>query len=130
VKFIVYAQLPIALTRFLRNRGHIATHVFDVGLAGADDSPIWDRAIAETEVIVTKDEPFPIRRILTTAGPQVVWLRIGNCSNRALISWFDSVWGDVETRLLAGDRLIEVVCEALSAVEKYQSGRQIISFAS
>jgi predicted nuclease of predicted toxin-antitoxin system len=85
VKFIVDAQLLIALTRFIRNREHVATHVFDIGLAGADDPPIWDRALAEEEVIVSKDVDFAVRRMLSTSGPQIVWLRIGNCSNRALV---------------------------------------------
>jgi predicted nuclease of predicted toxin-antitoxin system len=72
VRFLIDAQRPIALAKFIRGRGHDATHVADLGMAAADDPPIWDRAVREGEVIVTKDEDFALRRLLTTVGPQVV----------------------------------------------------------
>lgn len=109
MKFLIDAQLPVALARFIRGQGHAAVHVADAGLAGADDPPIWDRAVREVEVIVSKDEDFAVRRTLTTRGPPVVWLRVGNCSNRALLAWFTLLWPEVVRRLAADDPLIEVV---------------------
>jgi predicted nuclease of predicted toxin-antitoxin system len=41
MRFIVDAQLPAALARFLESYGHDAKHVFDVGLANAEDKVIW-----------------------------------------------------------------------------------------
>jgi predicted nuclease of predicted toxin-antitoxin system len=44
MKFIVDAQLPPALAHWLREQGHQAEHVTEVGLREADDSPIWHYA--------------------------------------------------------------------------------------
>jgi predicted nuclease of predicted toxin-antitoxin system len=41
VRFPVDAQLPPALARWLAEQGHAAEHVFDLGMAGADDKAIW-----------------------------------------------------------------------------------------
>jgi predicted nuclease of predicted toxin-antitoxin system len=56
MRFLVDAQLPPALARWLAERGHDAEHVFDQRLAAADGRVIWDYAVATDAVIVTKDE--------------------------------------------------------------------------
>jgi predicted nuclease of predicted toxin-antitoxin system len=38
----------------------------------------------------------------------IVWLRIGNTTNRVLIQWLSPRWKEVVDHLNAGDRLIEV----------------------
>ena len=110
MNFLVDAQLPLALARFIRQHGHGGVHVADVGMAAEEDGPIWDRAVRESQVIVTKDEDFAVRRLLRVGGPPpVVWLRVGNCSNRALLQWFTPLWPDVVRRLTDGDVLVEIV---------------------
>jgi predicted nuclease of predicted toxin-antitoxin system len=109
VRFLVDAQLPIGLCGFIRNRGGDATHVSDAGLFEAEDAPIWHYAIAHSFVIVTKDEDFAQRRAMVRSGPSVVWVRVGNCSNKALFDWLGPLWVDVVSRLNAGETLIELV---------------------
>lgn len=58
---------------------------------------------------MTKDEDFAILAILDATGPQVVWLRIGNCSNRELIHWLGPMLPQIVSRLQRGERLIEVI---------------------
>ena len=41
MRFIVDAQLPPALARFLASLGEEAIHVLDAGLLEADDGEIW-----------------------------------------------------------------------------------------
>ena len=41
-------------------------------------------------------------------GPAVVWIRTGNGTTRDLLAFLDPIWPDIEARLDAGDRLIEV----------------------
>ncbi|PCI70637.1 MAG: hypothetical protein COB26_03925 [Piscirickettsiaceae bacterium] len=65
-KFIVDAQLPPALARFLSSLGEDVIHVFDVDMMEASDTKIWDLALRETRVIITKDE-FPDARICNRA---------------------------------------------------------------
>ncbi len=108
MKFIVDAQLPPAFARMLCEFGHEAVAVREVGLRDAEDGPIWQYALEHGAVIVTKDEDFPARSLRSPVPPGIVWLRIGNCSNRALFAWFRPLWPEIERRLLAGDRIVEV----------------------
>ena len=55
-KFIVDAQLPPALARYLSSQGDDVIHVLDVDMMEASDTAIWNYAICENRVIITKDE--------------------------------------------------------------------------
>ena len=81
--------------------------MLDVDLAQGKNNPIWQFAIKE-KVIVSKDDDCAKWIQQGRVGPQVVWLRIGNASNPALIFWTSVRWETIIRRLSAGDRLIEV----------------------
>ena len=51
MNFLVDAQLPPGLARWLADQGHSAQHVSDVGLAGAEDSMIWNHALGVDAVV-------------------------------------------------------------------------------
>jgi predicted nuclease of predicted toxin-antitoxin system len=72
MRFLVDAQLPPALVGWLAAGGHEAEHVGDRKMQTASDAAIWDYALATSAVIVTKDEDFAQRKVLTAAGPAVV----------------------------------------------------------
>lgn len=59
-----------------------ATHVRDVGLAGADDAAVWAHALAGALVIVSRDADFHARCIHSGPPPKLLWIRRGNCSTR------------------------------------------------
>jgi len=108
MRFLVDAQLPPSLARFLQALGEEAMACRDVGLRDADDGEIWRYATAGGFCIVTKDEDFALRRMTDPSGPQVVWLRIGNSTNPALLEWLEPLWGDVSRELRSGQGLVEV----------------------
>ena len=108
VTFLVDAQLPPALARWLREAGHDAQHVSEVGLREAEDVPIWMYALSVQAVIVTKDEDFAERASRTINAPTIVWLRIGNATNPALLEWLRPRWSQVLMLLEEGHRLIQV----------------------
>jgi predicted nuclease of predicted toxin-antitoxin system len=108
VRFLVDTQLPEALVDWLRDHGHEAEHVLKIGLAQAKDTPIWLYAQAHGSVIMTKDEDFAEWVLRDRPGPAVVWLRVGNCSNRALRVWLEPLLPAIVRQLEQGDRLIEV----------------------
>ena len=108
MRFLVDAQLPPALARWLGTQGHEAAHVGDLGLQAASDAAIWDHALATSSVIVTKDEDFAQRKALGEDGPRVVWIRLPNTRRRDLLVWFDAVLPDILAALARGDTLIEV----------------------
>src|SRR5204863_464754 len=64
MRFLVDAQLPPALARWLAANGHAAEHVADRQLEAASDAAIWDCALREAAAIITKDEDFALRKAL------------------------------------------------------------------
>jgi predicted nuclease of predicted toxin-antitoxin system len=108
VRFLVDNQLPAALAEWLRANNHHAEHVLEVNLAQAKDLPVWNYADRHGAAILSKDEDFAewVRR--GRPGPQVVWLRIGNASNEALVQWLAPLLPWIVRRLSEGDRLVEV----------------------
>ena len=107
--FVVDAQLPPTLARVLATWGHTAEHVYDRFPQNVSDLEIWQYAESCGGVIISKDEDFTQRVRTTEQSLQVIWLRVGNTSNRALILWLHQLWPEIEHSLQSGERLIEVI---------------------
>ena len=108
MNFLVDAQLPPALARWITRQGHQATHVFEIGLQTADDPVIWERARSDDTVIISKDEDFVDRWLLSDRPVSLIWIRKGNCSNQVLIAWLEPLWPDTIRRLAQGEQLVEL----------------------
>ena len=109
MRFLVDAQLPPVLARFLREQGHEAGHVEEAGLREAEDDDIWSHAVRQGLVVITKDEDFVLLAAWKEPAPRIVWIRVGNCSNRGLLEWFSPLLPVVADRIEAGERVIEIV---------------------
>jgi len=107
-KFIVDAQLPPALARYLSSQGEDVIHVLDVDMMEAPDSAIWDLALEQSRVIITKDEDFQIRASVTTPSPKLIWVRVGNTSKQAMLQLFEKQWLAIIKALDSGEVLIEL----------------------
>jgi hypothetical protein len=90
MRFLVDAQLPPALARWLASRGHEAEHVGDCGLLSAADAAIWDHALRTGSVLVTKDEDFAQRKSLRGDGHR--WCGSGCQTPVATHFWFTWDW--------------------------------------
>jgi predicted nuclease of predicted toxin-antitoxin system len=109
MQFLVDAQLPPALARWLTAAGHPSEHVADIGMAAAQDSAVWEYAERNGAVIVTKDQDFAVLRIVSDApAPSVVWLRVGNSRRPALLRWFEPLLPAILSALAEGTRLVEI----------------------
>ena len=108
VRFLIDTQLPMALASRLWDAGHEAEHVLELAMAQSPDNDIWRHAIRCGAVIISKDEDFAEWVLTGRSGPSVVWLRIGNCTNRELLEWLLPLWPAVMEALEHGDRLVEV----------------------
>ena len=86
MNFLIAAQLPPALARWIASQGHPATHVFGVGLPSADDPVNWERARNDRAVILSKDDDFVARWLVSDQPVPLVWIRQGNCSNRGVMA--------------------------------------------
>lgn len=109
MRFLVDAQLPAALARWLVEHGHIAEHVSDIGMSAASDRVIWEYAHRASAVIVTKDEDFAQRRVLAVVGPSVLWLRIRNSRKQELLSRFSNLLHIAVAAFERGETLVEVI---------------------
>ena len=108
MRFLVDAQLPPALAKWIAEKGHSASAVRDQGLRNSDDGSIANFATGSDWVVVTKDEDIVGRALGRKDGARVVWLRIGNSTNRALFAWLEPLWLEVVRQLDQGQRVIEV----------------------
>jgi predicted nuclease of predicted toxin-antitoxin system len=108
LNFLVDAQLPRGLARWISSHGHQVTHVFEIDLHAADDPIIWEHARQSNAVLISKDEDFVDRWLLSDAPVALIWIRKGNCSNRVLMAWFEPLWPETLRRLEQGERLIEL----------------------
>ena len=108
MRFLVDAQLPPALARWLVAQGHEAEHVADLGMQGASDAAIWTHASTSSAAVVTKDEDFAQRKVLSRTGPVIVWIRLPNTRRRDLLAWFGTVLPDIVAAVERGETLIEV----------------------
>ena len=82
MKFVIDAQLPPILARWLREQGHGAEHVEDIGLRDADDNQVWIHALSVGATLITKDEDFADRSARELQAPVIVWLRVGYYESR------------------------------------------------
>jgi len=108
VRFLVDEQLPPALVGRLQALGYAAEHVSLLGLGGTPDSEIWEYASEIDAIILTKDEDFAARVLLTDPGPKVIWIRLGNVTNRALWTKLGPRMAEIADALSSSDRLVEV----------------------
>ena len=108
MRFVVDAQLPPALSAWLVAQGHEAVHVFNLHMARASDSAIWQHARETSAVIVTKDEDFAVLAQLAAPGPPVIWIRVGNTRKAELLSRVASMWPRVVEALSRGESLVEL----------------------
>lgn len=88
MKLWIDVQLPPSLCGWIQTEfGVTSSHVQDIGLREADDTDVFAALKHDGDVVFTKDEDFI--DIVTRLGvpPQVLWLRLGNCSNDDLRSF-------------------------------------------
>ena len=108
IRFVIDAQLPPGLAIHLRERGHLAEHVNRVGLGAAGDIAIWEYTRRNRATLITKDEDFVALARREPSGPQVVWIRLGNCRKAALLQAFSKVLPELRDLLAAGDAVVEI----------------------
>ena len=106
MKFLVDNQLPAALARWLGTHGADAAHVLDIGLDSTHGSVIWERAVAEGRIVVSKDEDFFHLANRPGDSGRLLWVRLGNCRTQALLARFESSWPYIEQAFAEGHRIV------------------------
>lgn len=87
MKFIVDAQLPDALARYLAGLAHDAVHVKQLPKAGdTPDAEIIAYADREERVVVTKDDDFRHSHEVNGRPARLRYITLGNMRNRELLA--------------------------------------------
>ncbi|MCA1635534.1 MAG: DUF5615 family PIN-like protein [Acidobacteria bacterium] len=80
MKLLFDQNLSPRLVRHLADLDPDSNHVHTLDLDRTADELIWEYALREGYLIVTKDVDFSDRSVLRGFPPKVVWLRRGNCT--------------------------------------------------
>jgi predicted nuclease of predicted toxin-antitoxin system len=104
------AQLSPALaTCIMAQWPHIqAVPVRNLGLRDAEDQEIFAQARSAGAVVMTKDRDFLALLFKQDPPPQVIWLRVGNSSNKALQSVLLRTLDQAIASLREGEPWVEV----------------------
>lgn len=114
MKFLVDAQLPARLVRFLADAGHDAIHTSELPDGNRTaDGDINRIADADDRVVVTKDRDFRDSHLLRGTPRHLLVVTTGNITNDDLLALFAAHLDEVVAALrdgpfveLGGDRLI------------------------
>ena len=89
MKFLVDAQLPARLARFLNDAGHDAVHTSDLPDGNrSTDTGIAQFADSDGRVVVTKDRDFRDGHLLARSPRRLLVVATGNITNAALLALF------------------------------------------
>lgn len=83
VRLLLDENLSERLLPLIRGRFPESKHVRLLGLGGADDLTLWERARCDGDLLVTKDEDFLRLSVSRGFPPKVICLAIGNAGNAA-----------------------------------------------
>ena len=108
MRFLVDVQLPPVLGDWLRGLGYDTQHSLELGLGQVDDRDLWEMAVIENRIIVSKDEDFFLFATRPGDPLKVLWLRIGNCRTKTLLSVLEEKWPMIVSAFESGQKIVEV----------------------
>lgn len=113
MKFLVDAQLPARLARFLSSSGHDALHTLELPDGNrTTDAQIAEVADGSDRVVVTKDRDFRDSHLLTRSPRRLLVVVTGNITNDALLALFAKHLDAIVAALDEGD-FVEFARDAL-----------------
>lgn len=115
MKFLVDAQLPRKLCKWLREAGHDVVHTLDLPLGNATpDSVVLSIAASEQRVVVTKDDDFVQSHLIAGRPEKLLLVATGNIGNAELEALLRSNLVRIEQALQSA-RFVEINRHKLTA---------------
>ena len=103
MNLLIDQNLPPALADWFRKHGEAAVHVREIGMRDSSDHEIAAKAVRRQAVIITKDSDYSIGMPVP-----VVWLRIGNATNRRLFEVLEKHWPEIKSGLARGEWVVSI----------------------
>lgn len=108
MKFLVDAQLPRKLCKWLREAGHDVVHTLDLPLGNATpDSVVLTVATNEQRIVVTKDDDFVQSHLIAGRPEKLLLIATGNIGNVELETLLRNNLARIEQALQSG-RFVEI----------------------
>ena len=108
MKYIVDAQLPKRLSRWLNANSYDSIHTLDL----PDKNDTEDIEIQDS-VVVSKDKDFPDYRFIKGLPQRLLWVTTGNIVNKELISLFERGFSKIDSEFKDGRLFIELSNESI-----------------
>lgn len=122
MKFLVDAQLPARLARFLSSAGHDALYTTELPEGNrTTDERIGELADDEGRVVVTKDRDFRDGHLLAKSPERLLVVATGNITNAALLSLFETHLDAIATALEEAD-FVELGPDSLVVHRRREDG--------
>ncbi|MCC6682107.1 MAG: DUF5615 family PIN-like protein [Phycisphaeraceae bacterium] len=74
----------------------------------AGDLEVWTRCLEVEATLVSKDEDFVFLANRPGDTGRLIWVRLGNCRNAALIEAFDRMLDEMLKALSGDQRIVEI----------------------
>jgi predicted nuclease of predicted toxin-antitoxin system len=89
MKFLIDAQLPRRMAKWLNDMGYDSLHTLDLPNANrSTDDQILEAAARDDRIVVTKDADFVAGHVLLGKPPKLLLSSTGNIANRELEQLF------------------------------------------
>ena len=96
MKFLVDAQLPQRLARWLRSEGHDVVHTLDLPAGNrTTDEDINKLSLSEQRIVVTKDRDFVDTFLLRQEPYRLLLISAGNINNADLLKLLGDNLGNI-----------------------------------
>ena len=109
MKFIIDAQLPFRLKKWLIERGHNAIHTDDLPDKHlTSDKEIIRIAGIEERIIISKDSDFYQYNLIKGIPKRLLFITTGNIVNKELIRLLELNFSTIEEHFSSGAKIIEI----------------------
>lgn len=95
LSFLVDVNLPKYFSFF---NDSVFSFVSDINLQ-MSDTEIWDYALKNKLVIITKDTDFYSRFLVSENAPKIIYFQLGNSSLKQLHQYFNDNWDKIQTEI-------------------------------
>ena len=93
--FLVDVNLPKYFSFFNYNN---FVFVVDINLK-MSDTEIWNYALKNKLIILTKDTDFYNRILVSEISPKIIYFQLGNLSLKQLYQYFNDNWNTIESQI-------------------------------
>lgn len=102
MKFLLDANIPKGIAEF---QGDEFMQVYQWG-DGATDTEIWNYAIENNLIIITRDTDFYYRLITASIFPKIIFLNLQQLNKSDFKKFIQNKWNDIVSMIKDADMLI------------------------